>query len=138
MIPNVYFESFGKILFSFVDMGTCFLMKEFVSSTFLLNLWILNPLTIQVSTRGSSDTIVVFLIYLMLLLLKKERYTLAALVYGFVVHFRIYPIIYCLPLYFYIDNHKKEKMYQSLISSDSQAYSAPTASSSRSSQAAYS
>lgn len=41
-----------------------------VKSTFLLNLWIFNPLTIQVSTRGSSDTIIVLMIYAMLYLLK--------------------------------------------------------------------
>lgn len=111
MIPNLYYEAFGKIMFSIIDLLTCLIMKKFINSTFLLNLWIFNPLTIQVSTRGSSDTLVVFLIYWMLYLIKKENYTLSALIYGFVVHLRIYPIIYCLPLYFFIDNLNQEKMY---------------------------
>lgn len=71
MIPNLYFEAFGKVLFSFVDMGACLIMKKMVNSPFLLNLWIFNPLTIQVSTRGNADTMVIFLVYLMLYLLKQ-------------------------------------------------------------------
>ena len=27
MIPNLYYEAFGKILFSFIDMGSCLIMK---------------------------------------------------------------------------------------------------------------
>ncbi|CAK90164.1 unnamed protein product (macronuclear) [Paramecium tetraurelia] len=80
---NVWISSFEKILFSFVDMLACVFMQKLVKSTFLLNLWIFNPLTIQVSTRGSSDTIIVLLIYVILYLLKKESYVLAALIYGF-------------------------------------------------------
>ncbi|KAM3130306.1 hypothetical protein pb186bvf_017602 [Paramecium bursaria] len=120
MIPNLYYEAFGKILFSFIDMGSCLIMKQFVDnsqSKFFLNLWIFNPLTIQVSTRGNADTIVVFLIYLMLYLLKKSQITYAAIVYGFVVHFKIYPIIYALPLYFYIDS-SSNKIFGYIFSKD--------------------
>ncbi|CAD8179627.1 unnamed protein product [Paramecium pentaurelia] len=116
LIPNVWISSFGKILFSFVDMLACVFMQKMVKSTFLLNLWIFNPLIIQVSTRGSSDTIIVLLIYVMLYLLKKEKYTLAALIYGLMVHLRIYPIIYAIPLYFFIDSHQPERIYLGVFS----------------------
>lgn len=113
------FESFGKVLFSVVDVVTVLLMNRLITMTsksindstrsFLLNIWLLNPLTIQVSTRGNADTIVVFLVYLTLYLLLKKKYFAAALAYGFVVHFKIYPIIHALPMYFYIDHERQHK-----------------------------
>ena len=112
------FESFGKVLFSAFDVISVLLMNHLMGLTsknvddttkaFLLNLWLLNPLTIQVSTRGNADTLVVFLVYVTLYLILKRWYVLAALSYGFVVHFKIYPIVYALPIYFYIDNDKQE------------------------------
>jgi GPI mannosyltransferase 1 subunit M len=57
MIGNhVLFESFGKVLFSAMDVITVFIMNKLISMTsktvddkmraFLLNLWLLNPLTV--------------------------------------------------------------------------------------------
>lgn len=56
-----------------------------------------------------------------LYLLINERYKSAAFLYGFVVHFKIYPIIYALPIYFWIDYGKgsfftKNRVYFTLIS----------------------
>ena len=114
MIGNVVlFESFGKVLFSIIDILNGLLMLQIIGMTsksikdetksFLLTLWLFNPLTLQVSTRGNADTLVVLLVYITLYFLLKKNIVLAALVYGFVVHFKIYPIIHSLPIYFYID-----------------------------------
>jgi hypothetical protein len=46
------------------------------------------------------------LVYITLYFLIKKQFKLAALTYGFVVHFKIYPIIHCIPMYFYIDYQK--------------------------------
>ena len=54
--------------------------------------------------RGSSDSLVSVLILLVIYMLLHKRYIIAALFYGFSVHFRMYPIIYALTFYFYIDN----------------------------------
>jgi phosphatidylinositol glycan class M len=66
-------------------------------------IWVFNPLVINVSTRGSSDTIISLLVLLVIYLLLIEKYKTAALMFGLVVHFKIYPVLYALPIYFYID-----------------------------------
>lgn len=63
---------------------------------------LLNPLTIVLSTRGSSDIIVLFLVLLTLYLVLRKKYLLGGIVFGLSVHFKIYPIIYSVPLLFYI------------------------------------
>ena len=44
---------------------------------------------------------------LIIYFLLKRHYITAGFLYGFSVHFKIYPIIYCIPFYFYIDCDKK-------------------------------
>jgi hypothetical protein len=38
--------------------------------------------------------------------LLKKKYSISAFWYGLVVHFKIYPILYALPIYFFIENEK--------------------------------
>lgn len=68
----------------------------------MLILWFFNPITISLSTRGSSDVIVTFLIYITIYLLQQRKFDLSAIFYGITVHFRIYPIIYCMAIYLYL------------------------------------
>jgi len=69
--------------------------------------WIYNPVTVGMSTRGSNDNIIALLVFASLYFLLKKQYVVAGLVYGLSVHFKIYPIIYCIPFYFYIDCDRK-------------------------------
>jgi phosphatidylinositol glycan class M len=57
-------------------------------------LWLCNPFTFTISTRGSCDALVANLLLGVLLLLLDGRALPAALLYGLAVHVRIYPIIY--------------------------------------------
>jgi phosphatidylinositol glycan class M len=68
--------------------------------------WMFNPLVIQISTRGSNDNIISFLVFVSIWLLLKRHYVLAGFFYGLSVHFKIYPIIYSFVLYFFIDSDK--------------------------------
>eukprot|EP00501_MAST-03F_sp_TOSAG23-6_P000418 GSMAST32.ASY1.ANO1.430.1 assembled CDS len=61
--------------------------------------WLFNPLVINMSTRGSADSIVGVLILLTLYLLLCEKVLFASIAYGTVVHFRVYPAVYCLALF---------------------------------------
>ena len=65
--------------------------------------WTFNPLTVILSTRGSNDTMITFLVFLAIFLLLRKWYVLAGIVYGLCIHFKIYPIFYSFVFYFFID-----------------------------------
>ena len=69
--------------------------------------WIYNPVTVGMSTRCSNDNIITTLVFATLYYVLKKQYVTAGIIYGLSVHFKIYPIIYCIPLYFFIDCDKK-------------------------------
>lgn len=110
LTPNITssWESYGKILFSLFDVLACYLIylivlhengNDRVLARRCTYLWIFNPLPIVICSRGSSESIILCLVLAVLYLFLKETYMLCGLVYGFAVHFKIYPVTYCLPLY---------------------------------------
>lgn len=54
-------------------------------------------------TRGSNDNIISLLLFASLYFLLHRKFVIAGFLYGLAVHFKIYPIIYCFVLYFWID-----------------------------------
>ncbi|XP_073145491.1 GPI mannosyltransferase 1-like isoform X2 [Henckelia pumila] len=65
--------------------------------------WLFNPFTFTIGTRGNCEPIVCAIILWILLLLMKGNLLQAAFWYGLVVHLRIYPIIYALPIILFLD-----------------------------------
>ena len=109
MLPNtVVFKAFGKVLFSTADVVISIVqykllrgaLRDADASLVLtsLGLWLFNPYTATISSRGSSDSISSLCILLMLLLLERRRHALAGFWFGVAVHIRIFPVIYALPL----------------------------------------
>jgi phosphatidylinositol glycan class M len=112
MLPNAFaFYAFGKLLLSLCDVvaaGYAFdtfartagraaigndatwRNPKFMVSAFLL----FNPVVINVSTRGNSDTITTLLILGALSSFSRRAYAVAGLFLGFSIHIRIYPIVY--------------------------------------------
>lgn len=86
-----------------------------------------NPLDISICIRGSSDSFTVVCILLVVLLVERNIYALSGIIFGFIIHFRIYPIIYSLSLFFYIlekeigikNNHRQVISEKNLINVDS-------------------
>jgi Gpi18-like mannosyltransferase len=79
-------------------------------------LWLYNPFTVTISTRGSCDSIATVLLLAVLLLLMQGQRLLPALLYGLAVHFRIYPIVYAPAIVLYLahrQNQQQEGMQQS-------------------------
>ena len=70
---------------------------------FYASIWIFNPETVIISTRGSNDNIITFLVYVTVFFLLRRHYVIAGFLYGLSIHFKIYPIMYCFVFYFFID-----------------------------------
>lgn len=103
LVPNVVVHRcWGKLLFSLADLvvGRCLqliLVRNGLSTGTSLkyaSLWLLNPLSINVSTRGSFDAITSALVLSTTSSLLAGSLGWAAVAFGLVVHLRVYPIVY--------------------------------------------
>ena len=137
MIPNVkIWYPIGKFVLSTIDVGVGYLIEKLLKKqqkqkdetfndiikgendeafyNYASLFYLYNPLTIVICTRGSADCIITFLALLSLIYLEKRKYYLSAIIYGFAVHFKIYPIIYAPSIFLYllykeyVRNNKKE------------------------------
>ncbi|KAJ3317857.1 GPI mannosyltransferase 1 [Boothiomyces sp. JEL0866] len=102
LVPNVYFIYWGKILFCICDLIVGMILYDMAGLWSLF--WLANPFVIVISTRGNAESVLLCLVFLVLYYLKRNIH-LAAFFYGLSIHFKIYPIIYCIPLYFGLDNY---------------------------------
>jgi hypothetical protein len=66
-------------------------------------IWLLNPFIATISTRGSSESILSVLVLASFYWIRQRRIFLAAMFFGLSVHFKIYPIIYAIPMWLHID-----------------------------------
>ena len=95
--------AFGKILFSAVDLMVGYLIYRLLrlkgwhsvdAARHSALFWLLNPMALAISTRGNAESLVcacaLGVIYLLMIRKRLE----AALLFGFSVHFKIFPIIY--------------------------------------------
>ena len=58
----------------------------------------------NVSTRGSAESVIVALVLLTIHLYQQKVFILTGMVYGLAIHMKIYPTIYCLTLYIPLTN----------------------------------
>lgn len=118
LVPNSlggFLEHYGKLLFMACDIFTGVLITRLLPAntdtkttlglpvsrrTALLSIWLLNPMVITMSTRGSSESLLAFIIMISVNSLVNKRYIESAAWLGFAIHFKIYPIIY-LPTFLY-------------------------------------
>jgi len=114
LVPNMWFPIWGKILFGVADLVVGVLIyrilrlmrsKKLQASRFSAY-WILNPLAVNVSTRGNGDALVGVMILFCVLLILKHHYVKAGLLYGLAVHFRIYPIVYGFAIFLFLGSRK--------------------------------
>jgi phosphatidylinositol glycan class M len=68
--------------------------------------WLFNPFSIVISTRGNAESLISLLVVGALYCLLTDRLVLGAVLYGLSVHFKIYPIIYALPLVLFVKHHR--------------------------------
>ena len=125
MTPNSFLHpSFGKVFFSICDLIIGWLIIKInrtslekypavVGDTAIKNtsekptlfpvfLWLFNPITLSISTRGNAESFQAVLVLASLLCIMKKYHFFGGLLLGSAVHFKIYPVIYSLPISLYI------------------------------------
>jgi phosphatidylinositol glycan class M len=118
LLPNITLhKAFGKLFFVFCDIIAGYLIylilktKGSVHSTAVQYswLWFFNPMIITVSTRGNAESVLAVLVLSTLYFMLQKRFFLSAVMLAFSVHFKIYPIIYALPLYLTVGSFARPK-----------------------------
>lgn len=106
LLPNQWLHpSWGKLIFSLADLLIGILLYALArqppfhlsvpkATLGVTALWLLNPMVANISTRGSSESILGLIVISCLYLCERRRWTSAAIMLGLAVHFKIYPLIY--------------------------------------------
>jgi phosphatidylinositol glycan class M len=113
LVNNYIHPVAAKIIWCICDILVGLMMWRFIeivkpgsdngSIKYYVGSWLLSPLILALSTRGSNDNLIAFMVFVAFYFLLKKQYVLSGFFYGLSVHFKIYPIIYSIVLYFYID-----------------------------------
>ncbi|CAN8252540.1 unnamed protein product [Cochlearia groenlandica] len=112
LIPNsIFHRSWGKFIFSASDLLVGLFIRTILKQrkvpeeicTYSVMVWLLNPFTFTIGTRGNCEPVVCAMILWIIISLMQGNLSQAAFWYGLVVHFRVYPIIYALPIILVLD-----------------------------------
>ena len=109
----------GKVLFAAADLVAGWLLERLLvmgagrglpmdprAARKFAAIWLLNPMVITISTRGSSEGLLGVLVTALLWAVAARRVTLAGLLLGFGVHFKIYPFIYAPAIVWWMDQER--------------------------------
>ncbi|RMJ04937.1 GPI mannosyltransferase 1 [Fusarium euwallaceae] len=117
LLPTVRFSAFGKLVFAAADLLAGWLMlrvlrrrgmDEATAGGFAA-LWLWNPMVATISTRGSSEGLLGVLTMGLLWAVERRRISLAAVILGLAVHFKIYPFIYAPAIIWWMDDERLGK-----------------------------
>ncbi|KAI8818750.1 PIG-M-domain-containing protein [Fimicolochytrium jonesii] len=112
VLPNVLVHNlWGKLLFSVCDLAAGWFTHSILRMQGMnadraakySAIWLLNPFVVAISTRGNAESIVAVLTLGTLWTLLAKRPRLSAVLLGVSVHFKLYPIIYALPIWLFLD-----------------------------------
>ncbi len=109
LIPNEFLASwFGKVLFSVAGVVSGILIYHLTGRKLMYaSLWLFSPLTINISTRGSCDSLLILFVLMTFYYMRKGNLKTAAVWYGLAVHFRIFPIFFSIPIMFHLRDLRK-------------------------------
>jgi GPI mannosyltransferase 1 subunit M len=109
LVPNEFIVSwFGKVLFSIAGVVSGILIYKLTGRKLVYaSMWLFSPLTINISTRGSCDSLLILFVLATFYYMRQGHLKTAAIWYGLAVHFRIFPIFFCIPIMFHLRNFRK-------------------------------
>lgn len=135
LLPNLWWSKiFGKLIFLACDLIIGVLLLELLKylirsrkeakeeeidaeAVFYTLFWLFNPIAMNVSTRGNAESVIGALVVLTLyLVLVKRNVVLGGIVYGLAVHVKIYPIVYALALFLFVDSWSSQTLTRSFWS----------------------
>lgn len=112
--------SFGKFVFMVSDLVTGLIVLRMLQDIriggkplshnkliILSSIWLLNPMVITISTRGSSESVLTVMIMMGLSLAMKNQVIGAGIWMGLAIHFKIYPIIYVPSIMLYLAKYNR-------------------------------
>jgi phosphatidylinositol glycan class M len=112
LVDAALFSS-GKVLFAAADLVAGWLLERVLARSMdgtsarkFAAIWLLNPMVATISTRGSSEGLLGVLVMALLSAVMARRVTMAGLLLGFSVHFKIYPFIYAPAIVWWMDSDK--------------------------------
>lgn len=107
--------SFGKVVFATADLVAGYALVRVLKGCYgcstekalkYASIWLLNPMVITISTRGSSEGLLCAMVVGLLWAVLKMRIALAGVLLGLSVHFKIYPFIYGIAILWYLPGGK--------------------------------
>ncbi|KAI2616218.1 glycosyltransferase family 50 protein [Hypomontagnella submonticulosa] len=111
--PGTFWFSFGKVIFAVADLLAGYLIILVLQGPYIrmsmdracryASIWLLNPMVATISTRGSSEGLLGVLTMALLWAVLEKRVSLAGVLLGFGVHFKIYPFIYAPAIVWWMD-----------------------------------
>lgn len=121
LLPNSWgghWYHFGKILFMACDLVTGFFIIRLLQRVLvhgkplsdrkvvvLSSLWLLNPIVITISTRGSSESVLTVMVMASLYyLVCKQSILWSGIFLGLATHFKMYPLIYIPSIMLYLSS----------------------------------
>ncbi|KAK3940017.1 GPI mannosyltransferase 1 [Diplogelasinospora grovesii] len=113
VLDTALFSS-GKVMFAVADLVAGWLIERVLITHSRMDaatarkyaaIWLLNPMVATISTRGSSEGLLGVLVMALLWAVLSRKITLAGLLLGFGVHFKIYPFIYAPSIVWWLDHH---------------------------------
>ena len=109
--PNIWlWKGFGKLVFIAFDLLCGLAILKINTSNRLASIcfWFYNPITIIISSRGSAESIMSFIVLAFLWSFEQRNYFQAGFLYALAIHFKIYPLIYSLAIVFNLCNSVSE------------------------------
>lgn len=123
-VPNILLnQNIGKLFLISADILAGHLQYKLniyqgvhrVNSKLFLIIWLFNPFTVVISSRGSFEPIITLLVLASLYFLSSSNHLIAGLIYGLSIYTKMYPVIYCLLFYAYISERKPYMINQSKV-----------------------